>query len=185
MAGFEELFRALGEIPDGIDNAMKKGLKKGAVIVMKRAKLKLGTYQPGWPALKPETVRKKHMSKTQAGRLTRAGRRYLREHGSWGTGGNDDSPLVDKGHLKQAITTDFSELDQGVAYVGVAAGSGENGSSTADYAKIHEFGGMAGRGHRVHVPARPFLRPSLEESKEQIKDAVAQAIVEELRRFGR
>lgn len=29
------------------------------------------------------------------------------------------------------------------------------------YAAIHEFGGMAGRGRKVHIPARPVFTPAL------------------------
>ena len=35
----------------------------------------------------------------------------------------------------------------------VMAGSGKS----ADYAAIHQFGGMAGRNRRVKIPARPYL----------------------------
>lgn len=35
----------------------------------------------------------------------------------------------------------------------VGAGSGKS----KDYAAIHQFGGMAGRGHKVKIPARPYL----------------------------
>ena len=35
----------------------------------------------------------------------------------------------------------------------VGAGSG----TSADYAKIHQFGGKAGRGRKVTIPARPYL----------------------------
>ncbi|MCP1306488.1 hypothetical protein [Paenibacillus tyrfis] len=188
MAGFEELFRALHSIPGAADHAVKKGLKKGAVIVMGRAKAKLGTYQGAsgsfnaWAKLSPETIRRKHLSKSGSGKLTRGGKAYLKKHGSWGAGGNDDSPLVDKGHLLQAITTDFSELDnRGVSYVGVAAGSRAAGKgSPADSAAAHEFGYAA-----KNIPSRPFLRPALEESKPAIKQEVAKALIHELGRFRR
>ena len=32
----------------------------------------------------------------------------------------------------------------------------------AVYARIHEFGGRTGRGHRTRLPARPYIRPSFE-----------------------
>lgn len=188
MGGFEDLFKALSSILLAVDTATKKGLKRAAVIVMGRAKGKLGAYQqssgayPAWVKLDPETVRRKHL--TSSGKVSQAGKKYLKIHGSWGSGGNDDAPLVDSGHLRQAITTDYSQLDHGIAYVGVASGSGEPGKgSVADYAAIHEFGGLTGKGHKVHIPARPFLRPSLEESKEQIKEEVKKALLEELRKY--
>lgn len=33
---------------------------------------------------------------------------------------------------------------------------------TTVYARIQELGGVAGRGHRSHLPARPYLRPAAE-----------------------
>lgn len=39
------------------------------------------------------------------------------------------------------------------AEAGIYAGSGPS----AKYAAIHQFGGMAGRGKKVSIPARPFL----------------------------
>ena len=38
------------------------------------------------------------------------------------------------------------------------------GDSRVTYARIHEFGGMAGRRLTTHIPARPILRPALEEA---------------------
>lgn len=41
------------------------------------------------------------------------------------------------------------------------------------YAAIHQFGGKAGRGRKVTIPARPFLKLTdndLEEIKEAVKD---------------
>jgi phage gpG-like protein len=183
---FSQLFKTLESIPAGIDRATKQGLKLSAVIVMGRAKGKLGTYQaafgayPAWMKLSPETVRRKHMS--ISGKITQAGKKYLKVHGTWGAGGNDDSPLVDKGHLRQAITTDFSEMDQGIAYVGVGGGSEEQGKgSPSNSAAIHEFGGITGRGHKTYIPPRPYLRPALEESREEIKEAVTHELLKELR----
>lgn len=187
MPGFDDLFRTLSSIPNAVDDANSKGLKRAATLIMGRAKAKLGIYQGSsgsfnaWTKLKPETVRRKHLSKSGSSKLSKAGKAYLKKHGDWGSGGNDDAPLVDTGHLRQAITTDFSEIGHGVAYVGVGAGSSSAGKgSPADYAAAQEFGLAA-----KHIPARPYLRPALEESQEEIKEQVANAIVEELRRFGR
>jgi HK97 gp10 family phage protein len=47
------------------------------------------------------------------------------------------------------------------------------------YAAIHEFGGMAGRGRKVKIPARPYLRPGLEEQK---GGKALQIITEEIKR---
>jgi len=34
--------------------------------------------------------------------------------------------------------------------------------ATTVYARIHELGGNAGRGHKTHLPPRPYLRPALD-----------------------
>jgi hypothetical protein len=47
------------------------------------------------------------------------------------------------------------------------------------YAAIHEFGGDAGRGHKAHIPARPYMTPAIEKTKDQIA-AMVQADVEAL-----
>lgn len=187
MDDFVRLLNTLSNVPGAVDRAIKKGIKRGAVIAMGRAKEKLGTYQGSfgsynaWASLKPETVRRKHLSKTGSGRITKAGKAYLKKHSSWGAGGNDDAPLVDTGHLRQAITTDFTELDNhGVAYIGVAAGSQAAGKgSPSDYGAAHEFGNAA-----KGIPQRPYLRPALEESKPEIRKAIWDELVREMRRFG-
>ena len=43
------------------------------------------------------------------------------------------------------------------------------------YAAIHEFGGRAGRGLKVKIPARPYLRPTLERSRRYIMKILGEA----------
>lgn len=38
------------------------------------------------------------------------------------------------------------------------------------YAAIHEFGGMAGRGHSVTIPPRPYMQPAFEENISRITE---------------
>lgn len=54
------------------------------------------------------------------------------------------TPLVDTENLMNSIT---SYYDNNVAEVG----------TNEPYAAIHQFGGKAGRGRKVDIPARPFL----------------------------
>lgn len=56
-------------------------------------------------------------------------------------------PLIDTGTLSQHIVASVSG---NVLTVGTTA-------VTAKYAAIHQFGGKAGRGHKVTIPARPYL----------------------------
>lgn len=48
----------------------------------------------------------------------------------------------------------------------VAPGSGVRVGTNRKYARIHQLGGRAGRGHKVEIPARPFLGISAEDQKE-------------------
>ena len=53
----------------------------------------------------------------------------------------------DSGILAASVTSDF-----GADFALIAAGG-----AASDYAAIQQFGGQAGRGHKVTIPARPFL----------------------------
>ncbi|MGF9909484.1 hypothetical protein [Brevibacillus porteri] len=188
MAGFDELFRALNSIPKQVDTATKRGLKRGATQVMRKAKEKLGSYQgesgpyPAWKHLKPYTVARKYTVKSGAnkGFFNKKGLKLLRQPGGWRVGSTADAPLVDSGHLRQAITTDDSDLNSdGVMYVGVASGSSSDGKGApGDYATAHEFGSAT-----RNIPPRPFLRPALHESHEAIKKAVTDELLKGLRRL--
>ena len=47
--------------------------------------------------------------------------------------------------------------------------------SNVEYARIHQKGGMAGRGRKVKIPARPYLGVSKEDWKE-IEDTISDFI---------
>jgi len=46
------------------------------------------------------------------------------------------------------------------------------------YAAIHELGGMAGRGRRVYIKPRPYLRPALERVKSDLENEITKVIKE-------
>lgn len=48
--------------------------------------------------------------------------------------------------------------------------------SNVIYARIHELGGRAGRGHRTIIPARPYLKPAMEEKREEILKLIDSAV---------
>jgi len=62
-----------------------------------------------------------------------------------------EAPLIDTGRLKKSISWQAD------------ANSMELGTDVEDYAAIHQFGGMAGRGLATEIPARPFLGVSSED----------------------
>lgn len=68
------------------------------------------------------------------------------------------SPLVDTGRLRNSISFSVGESD---VHVG----------SNAEYARIHQLGGKAGRGRKVTIPARPYLGLS-EEDRQEIEALV-------------
>ncbi|MDP8171542.1 phage virion morphogenesis protein [Pasteurella skyensis] len=65
--------------------------------------------------------------------------------------------LNDTGNLKNSITAVF---DNDSATVG----------TNLEYAAIHQFGGMAGRGKKVKIPARPFLSLTPQDEDDVIDD---------------
>lgn len=69
----------------------------------------------------------------------------------------DGNPLVDTENLMNSIT---SEYDNDQAMVG----------TNEPYAAIHQFGGKAGRGRKVDIPARPFLLLTPEEEEDILED---------------
>lgn len=188
MAGFDQLFKALNSIPKQVDAATKRGLKRGATKVMRKAKEKLGSYQsesgpyPAWKNLKPDTVARKFTVKSgpNKGFFNKKGLKLLHQPGGWRVGSSADAPLVDTGLLRQAITTDDGDLNsKGIMYVGVASGGGEPGKGDpADYAAAHEFGYAP-----KNIPERPYLRPALHESQDAIKEAVTSELIKGLRQL--
>lgn len=69
----------------------------------------------------------------------------------------EGSPLVDTENLMSSIT---SEYDNDQAIVG----------TNEPYAAIHQFGGKAGRGRKVDIPARPFLVLTPKEEEDILED---------------
>lgn len=67
---------------------------------------------------------------------------------------NDAKILRDQGNLYDSVT---HEVQAGVA---VAIGTNKR------YARIHQLGGLAGRGRKVFIPARPYLGLSEDGRKE-------------------
>lgn len=69
----------------------------------------------------------------------------------------EGSPLVDTENLMGSITSDY---DNDSAFVG----------TNEPYAAIHQFGGKAGRGRKVTIPARPFLTLTPQDKEDILQD---------------
>lgn len=67
------------------------------------------------------------------------------------------TPLVDTKNLMGSITSDYSN---DMATVG----------TNEPYAAIHQFGGKAGRGRKVDIPARPFLALTPQDEADILED---------------
>lgn len=72
--------------------------------------------------------------------------------------------LQDTGQLAASVST-----DQGASYALIGAG--------VEYAAIHQFGGMAGRGRKVEIPARPYLPVNADgdlqpEARDEVLDTI-------------
>ena len=70
------------------------------------------------------------------------------------------TPLVDTENLMDSIT---SYYDNDSAEVG----------TNEPYAAIHQFGGKAGRGRKVDIPARPFLVLTPQDEDDILEDVLA------------
>lgn len=94
-----------------------------------------------------------------ATRLARVGgnKQSRKKNGSFRAGAlrvlDNMKVLVDRGHLRDSITYEAG-TDQ------VAVGT------NMIYGAIHQFGGQAGRGRAVTIPARPFLGISADDERE-------------------
>lgn len=74
------------------------------------------------------------------------------------------APLIDSGDMRNSVKA--TKLGQGEYLVGITGSEkGENGVTIAEYARIHEFGGITEKGNLV--PARPFIGPTVKAKKEE------------------
>lgn len=82
------------------------------------------------------------------GTARKLGKSYFKKSGSLNKKGkaklDNKRPLIDTGLLHQQIFPTVS-------------GNGLRITASQGYAWIHQFGGQAGRGNKVTIPARPFL----------------------------
>lgn len=106
-----------------------------------------------WPALAESTVNARLGGKkrtfTERGTVRLAAKKKL---GSMKT-------LVHRGRLLRSITAR-------------ASGSGVKWGSNVIYARIHQFGGKAGRGKSVEIPARPYIQFLPEDEKAAVRALV-------------
>ncbi len=113
--------------------------------------------RPPWPPLSQATILNRLMGKTKDGK-SKGIASILRKDGDLRPAAKRKlegglAILQDTGVLRGSIRV-YSEKNSvtiGAARVKTKAGT------PMEYAAIHQFGGMAGRGKKVRIPARPFL----------------------------
>lgn len=113
--------------------------------------------RPPWPQLSQATILNRLMGKTKDGK-SKGIASILRRDGDLRPAAKRKlegglAILQDTGVLRGSIRV-YSEKNSvtiGAARVKTKAGT------PMEYAAIHQFGGMAGRGKKVRIPARPFL----------------------------
>ena len=113
--------------------------------------------RPSWPRLSQATILNRLMGKDREGK-SKGIASILRKDGDLRPAAKRKlegglAILQDTGVLRGSIRV-YSEKNSvtiGAARVKTKAGT------PMEYAAIHQFGGMAGRGKKVRIPARPFL----------------------------
>lgn len=104
--------------------------------------------RPAWPPLSQATILNRLMGKTKDGK-SKGIASILRKDGDLRPAAKRKlegglAILQDTGALRSSVRA-YPDTDS------VSVGS------VLEYAAIHQFGGMAGRGKKVRIPARPFL----------------------------
>ncbi len=167
LFGFDEFTGYLNRLAGRLDRALQEALTSAALLLEREAKQNIAGGRPEWPRLSRSTVLSR-IRRRQAGRRALARARRLRRAGASAYSRaaalkrgmksitNPFTPLYDTGTLMRSIT---HEVEPHRAIVG----------PTVEYATVHEFGGRAGRGRRIRVPARPFLRPAARESMDDLR----------------
>ena len=97
--------------------------------------------------------------------------------GSAGKGQSSDLLTSRSGNLLNSVLTSIQVSPDGQS-LAVSIGS------DLPYARIHEYGGFAGRkgpfkkrtGHRPYVKPRPYLRPAINDLQKALPDLLEQAI---------
>lgn len=148
-SGFDRLFKNNNELrAKGLEQAFK-----GAGFALMRD---IGERFEGegippqrWQPLSPVTILRRRKGKKRKG---------------------SSKILQDTGHLKRSFMFGVDHVFD-VSPLHVTVGS------KVPYAGIHQFGGMAGRGKKVHIPARPMVRkpeevPQLKAEIEEIFSTV-------------
>lgn len=81
-------------------------------------------------------------------------------------------PLIDTGSMMNAVKAE--KVNDYTYMVGIPGSASNKGETIAEYAKLHEYGGI-GEGGNLIV-ARPFIRPTVEKTKKDRLEGFRKAL---------
>lgn len=143
---WRELHEALRKLRKGIPEEVKKGIAEG-ILARTHRRFEESRAPDGapWPPLSPATLAKevRPRDRLKRGGISAAAQRRMALR----------KPLVVTARLKNSIAW---KVVGNRIYVG----------TNLEYARIHQFGGYAGRGRKVYIPARPYLGLTEEDREE-------------------
>ena len=143
---WRELHEALRRLRKGIPEEVKKAIAEG-ILARTHRRFEESRAPDGslWPPLSPATLAKevRPRDRLKRGGISAAAQRRVALR----------KPLVVTARLKNSISW---KVAGNRIYVG----------TNLEYARIHQFGGYAGRGRKVRIPARPYLGLTEEDREE-------------------
>lgn len=148
VIGIDEIQDGLAALQRRIENMRPIMAEIGNMVINEIDETFEDEGHPKWIPLSRTTLRLGYtnMGKSKAhthnkdGKVTRGFERYI----------NDHKILQRSGRLRNSITYDATN-DSVMVGTNWGAGTIKGGAA------IHQFGGMAGRGRKVKIPARPFM----------------------------
>jgi len=77
---------------------------------------------------------------------------------------------IRSGQLARTVRADRARYDGRLFRITLRAGG-----DGVDYGRIHEFGGLAGAGHRSLIPARPYMGPGVNDRLPELNKDLSRA----------
>lgn len=147
MLGLSQFGDAMSKAADQFPTKAKTNLGKAAEIVIANAQYE----QMGGN-------RTRAYFKVSGGRLVK---RRFRGNQKPNVTAKPDQLGILFGFLRRSISADVKQ-------VSLRKYQAEIGPKGVPYARIHELGGMTGRGHKVKMPKRPYMAPAEKATREDV-----------------
>lgn len=103
-----------------------------------------------------------------------------------GRHGEGESIYLTKGKYKGWVNNPFpgvltNTLNRRIFAIMDSDGLACRVGTNVKYARIHEFGGMAGRGHKTRIPARPYLAPAFHKVHKRVFEIFRTKVMKAIR----